>query len=184
MSAEIKIKQITELLGTGTGRGHIDMISGMVRKNPEMFMHLAQVVLHNTEPESRKAAWVIDTMTEEYPEMIQEDILVQFIDLLPAACHTALHRHILRMLDRSLIPPAKTGELLTLCFDYLTSPDEPVAVKVHAMNIIHTMARSEPGLLVELTGILELRREMEPPGFRNRAVKILQSIYSKNPGTC
>ncbi len=180
MPIEIKLEQITELLGTGTGRRHIDLVAGMAQENAEIFAYLVQLMLLNTEPESRKAAWVVDTMTEEHPEMLHEDILGQLIGLLPVACHTALHRHILRMLDRSLIPQAQAGDLLTLCFDYLTSPDEPVAVKVHAMNILYKLSQSEPGLLFELTGILELRMDMEPPGFRNRATKILQSVYSKN----
>lgn len=171
--------QIDDLLGTGTGRKHIDQIANMLLIQPQLLDHLISIMISNREPESRKAAWVVDTFTETRMELLTTEALEQLIDTLPHCCHTALHRHILRILTRSTVPASRTGKLISLCFDFLNSGNEPVAVKAQAMTILYKLSGEEPDLLYELSGILELRMESESAGFRNLAKKILQALNKR-----
>jgi len=171
--------QLHELLDTGTGRKHIDQVANMILNNPPLFNRMISIIVSNHEPESRKAAWVVDTFTETRMDWLTADSLEQLIDLLPVSCHTALHRHILRILTRTTIPSTRTGKVISLCFDFLNSGHEPVAVKAQAMTILYKLSGEEPDLLFELSGILELRLESESAGFRNQAKKILQALNKR-----
>ena len=47
-----------------------------------------------------------------------------------------------------------TGHALDICFEFLISTKEPVAIKVHAMQVTFNICKQEPELLNELKTFL------------------------------
>jgi len=177
MAIDLHIHQLDDLLSKGTGRAQVNSILALIEGNECLFDQLLHILLQNTEPESRKAAWVIDIYSEYHPEVVNEKLKTIFIRLIHDACHTAIHRHVLRILARAPLPDGGLGELIQVCFDFLLSSAEPVAVKVHAMELLYRISGQEPDLKRELFDTIEFRMEEELPGFKNRGSKILRKLY-------
>ena len=179
MSKEHQI--LTELLMTETSRRNTDMIADLVFQKPELFPALMAIFFQNEEPISRRAVWVIDTLAEKVPQIL-EPYFERVILILPEFQHDGLKRNTLRMLSRADIPLNQCGMLIKTCFDWLISPAESVAVKVFAMDILYRFSRIEPDLKKELADSIEFRLAEETPGFRNHGEKILKRLYREMKG--
>ena len=159
-----------------TSRRNTDLIAGLVYQKPELFKELVEIYLENVEPVSRRAVWVIDTVSEKLPHLL-EPYLKLIIERLPDFNHDGLKRNSLRMLTRYPIPKDQQGLLLKICFDWLIAPAESVAVKVYAMEILYRLSQEEPDLKKELADSIEWRMQEETAGFRARGVKTLKKLY-------
>jgi hypothetical protein len=160
-------------------RRNMDLVADLIFQKPEIFEELFSVFMRNEEPVSRRAAWVIDTVTEKKPELLASH-LRQIIDKLHSFSHDGLKRHSLRMLARSPIPSGdQMGELMTICFDWLLSPGESVSVKVYCMELLYRISQVEPDLKKELADSIEWRLNEETAGFKNRGQKLLKKLYKE-----
>jgi hypothetical protein len=60
-----------ELLLKGNSRSYTDFVGDIVLKRPELVSDLWKIYLAMEEPVSRRAAWIIDTASENKPEWVQ-----------------------------------------------------------------------------------------------------------------
>ena len=170
-----KVENLTDLLMVENSRRNTDLIADLVFNKPELFDELVSIYLRNEEPVSRRAVWVVDTVAENLPGLL-EPYLESIAEALPNFEHDGLKRVSLRMLARSPLPQKYLGELMNLCFDWLVSPKESVAVKIYAMEILYRMSQVEPELKKELADSIEWRIAEGTPGFKNRGLKTLKQL--------
>ncbi|MFZ4522652.1 MAG: hypothetical protein ACOYNC_13160 [Bacteroidales bacterium] len=158
-------------------RRNTDMVANLVTGSPELFNELFRIYAANIEPVSRRAAWVMDIVTEKHPEWITSH-LCEIIDLLPTFSHDGLKRHSLRILARSPLPgESHLGKLIKISFDWLLSGTEATAAKCHCMDLLYRISLIEPELKKELADTIEWRMNEETAGFKNRAQKMLAKLY-------
>jgi hypothetical protein len=171
-------ESLTDLLMVENSRRNTDLIADLVFNKPELFDELVSIYLRNEEPVSRRAVWVVDTVAEKNPHLL-DSYLETIVEALPRFDHDGLKRVSLRMLSRSPLPQNQLGELINLCFDWLVSPKETVAVKVYAMEILYRISQVEPDLKKELADSIEWRIAEGTPGFKNRGLKTLKKLYKE-----
>jgi hypothetical protein len=169
---------IEDLLMVENSRRNTDLIADLVFNKPELFDELVEIYLRNEEPVSRRAVWVVDTVAEKLPDLL-EPFLESIAEALPRFEHDGLKRLSLRMLSRSPLPQKYFGELMNICFDWLISPKESVAVKVYAMEILYRLSEIEPELKKELADSIEWRITEGTPGFKNRGLQTLKKLYKE-----
>jgi len=173
---------LEDLLLIEMSRRNTDAVVDIILQKKELFAELFSIFAGNTEPASRRAAWVIDLASEKEPELIAP-YLDELAALLPVFRHDGLKRHTLRILARSPLPSGeRLGRLVNLCFEWLLSPQEAVAAKVCCMDLLYRVSLSEPDIRQELADSIEYRMLEESPGFRNRAQKMLSRLF-KEPGS-
>ena len=68
------------------------------------------------------------------------------------------------------------GILIDLCFSYLVSERYPVAVKVHAMEIIYRHCLIYPELKKELIAIIRDQTDNNSVGFSSRGRRIIKQL--------
>jgi hypothetical protein len=171
-------QSLEELLLVETSRRNTDLVADMVLQRKELFESLFEVFLRNEEPVSRRAAWVVDTVTEKMPELLTV-CTKSIIEKLPGFTHDGMKRQSLRMLSRAELSSEDLGPLMNICFDWLISPGESVAVKVYSMDILYRISQSEPDLKKELADSIEWRIEEETAGFQSKGKKILKKLYKE-----
>lgn len=169
---------LEELLGFETSRRNTDLVADLILKKPKLFDELVRLYLKNEEPVSRRAAWVADVVTEKSPQLLDP-----FIDTIAGQLKTFTHdgmkRESLKMLSRSTLPEENLGQLISVCFDWLTSGRESVAVKMFSMEILYRISQKEPEMKKELADSIEWRMQEETPGFRAHGKKLLKQLYSE-----
>jgi hypothetical protein len=154
------------------------MVADLVFKKTDLFSELVTILLKNENPVSWKAAWAMDVVSEKQPDLLRHH-LNRIIDHLELFTDDGAKREVLRMLSRSSMPENKTGQVITICFDWLTSVKESVAVKMFSMEILYRISQEEPGIKKELTDSIEMRMPEESPGFRSHGKKLLKKLYSE-----
>ncbi len=171
-------QDITELLMQDNSRTNTDFVGGFVRQKPELINELWEIYLSEREPVSRRAAWIIDTVSENNPGWIQP-YMTQLINKLPGFKHDGLKRHGLRMISRCPIPEEKVAELVNICFEWLLSPSEAVAAKFYCMNILYDISQQLPEMKHELIDSIEFQLPEGTPGFKSIGKKILTKLYQE-----
>lgn len=164
-----------ELLLKGNSRSYTDFVADIVTKRPELVGELWEIYLAIEEPVSRRAAWIIDTASENKPDWVIPFLPV-LIQQLPQFNHDGLKRHALRIIARMPFPDGLEGELLSISFEWLLSPGESVAVKMYCIQILYRLSETEPDILQELYDTIEFQMADGTPGFRSIGSKMMYQI--------
>lgn len=174
-----EIISFDDLLMLEMSRRNTDLVADLIFQKPALVEALFLVFLRNEEPVSRRAAWVLDIVTEKRPELIGSHP-DQIIAMLPVFTHDGLKRHSLHMLARSPLPSGDNlGALISICFDWLVSPKEAVAAKVYCMELLYRISQFEPDLKKELADSIEWRMHEETAGFKSKGQKMLKRLYQE-----
>ncbi len=136
---------------------------------------LLDMIFEEKDPIAWRAAWILDGSDELHPGLVR-DRITRIIQKLPELASTGALRSLLRMMCRYEIPEEDQGLLIDLCFAYMVSELYPVAVKVHAMQIIYHHALLYPELKEELQTVIEDQIGNNSVGFKSRGNRILQKL--------
>jgi len=166
---------LRELLLKGNSRSYTDYVADVVTQRPELIGELWEIYLAMEEPVSRRAAWIIDTASENKPDWVRS-FLSELIQKLRQFNHDGLKRHALRMIARMPFPQGCEGELLSIAFEWLISANESVAVKMYCIQILYRLSETEPDILQELYDTIEFQMSDGTPGFRSIGSKMMRRI--------
>jgi len=157
------------------GSGELKVWASAVSKDEKLFNQLFQFVFSGERRVAWRSCWIIDTASEETPVLLA-DKLTEIITGMISTGDGSLKRHFTRMLCRYQIPEEYLGAVVNRCFDLL-APQEPVAVRVYAMQLLFNIAHQMPDLKGELISVIEhLTEEGGTAGFNNRAAKLLRQL--------
>jgi hypothetical protein len=118
----------------------------------------------------------MDKINDQAPELII-DYIPKIIEQLKVEKSDGKKRHLLKLISLKEIPDLYLGFLTDFCITIFTSSKEPIAVRVHAMQILGNIAMKEPDLKPEIALIME--HEMEnhgSAGIVSRCKKILKKL--------
>ena len=88
----------------------------------------------------------------------------------------AVKRNTVRVLQFVDIPEEHMGKLADICFNYMGSAKEPIAVKVFSMTVLYHITLKIPELKNELLPLIEDLIPYGSAGFQNRGRKIIKSL--------
>ena len=146
-----------------------------VGDSEEKFLSLLDISIHDQDPLAWRAAWILDGADEAWPGLASPHIPV-IVEALPGLQSEGALRSLLRLLTRHEIPEEGQGLLIDCCFSYLVSELYPVAVKVHAMQIIYNHVLIYPELKEELVTVIEDQIHHNSAGFMSRGRRIIKQL--------
>jgi len=144
---------------------------------PEYLDLIMTKTLDDTQPENWRAAWMIDKINEKHPEIVVPylPVMTEFVLITKSA---GKKRHLLKLISLHDIPDEKMAILFKYCFDVFTTAAEPVAVRVHAMQILFNIAQKETDFTGELISLIENEIELHgSAGIASRGRKLLKKLY-------
>ncbi len=154
-------------------------VATMIGNDDTLLRQLVNLTLGTNEDLARKAAWVLRYSHENISKGIIPWLPKLIRHLQKGKIHPAVKRNILGIVKSVPIPPKYMGTMLDICFRYIESAQEPVAVKVFSIDIIAGMAGNQPDLLNELKLILEDQLPFGSAGFKSKAFKVIKNRNSK-----
>lgn len=167
--------ELEELLLIDQSRINADHAVEIITQKPELFDTLWSLYLKNEEPVSRRAAWVMDILTDRMP-LLKESQLDLMINHLYEFKHDGLKRHTLKIIERNNITEKQMGQLMLICFQWLESPYESAAVKVFCLKILDKIALREPQISRELIDIIDMQIPEASPSFKSIGKKVLKKL--------
>ncbi len=124
----------------------------------------------------QRASWVLSNAVIAYPGFIQKHFSKLLKNLEKPNLHEAVKRNTVRLLQDIAIPKKFQGQVMNLCFDYISSPGEAAAVKAFSLTILEKLSKEYPEIKAELKTIIEDRWNYESAAFHSRARKILKKL--------
>ncbi len=156
-------------------KAQAEYIANFIGNDAAKFEELMRLFMSSHYRTNQRSAWVLSKCADKYPELIAPHI-EPLIKNLKEDIHVAVKRNTLRVLQEIEIPKDLWGLTVDICFNTLASNQEPIAVKVFAMSVLHNIAQKEPDLKNELKMIIEDQLPYGSAGFKSRAKKILKQL--------
>ena len=151
-------------------------IVSWVGSNQQRFDELFNLFLHDEYRVVQRAGWPLSDCVKRHPAFIKNHFAKLLKNLKRPGNHEAVKRNTVRLLQDVDIPEKYHGEIMDICFRYIASPDEPVAVKAFSLTVLQNLSRFYPEIKNELKVIIEERWDYETAAFHSRARKILKEI--------
>lgn len=150
-----------------------------VGASEKKFKSVLDISLHEKDPLAWRAAWIFDGSDEKNPGLARE-FISSIARSLPVIESKGCLRSLLRLLCRYDIAEEHQGRLIDLCFKYQVSELYPVAVKVHAMQIIYNHALIYPELKEELITVILDQVNNNSVGYKARGMRLIKKLEGLN----
>ena len=160
-------------------KANCNRIIKWVGNSQERFNELFDLFLNDGYRVVQRAAWPLSYLVIDNPALIKKHFSKLIKNLDKPGIHDSVKRNTLRLLQSISIPQRFHGKIMSLCFDYIASPDEPIAIKAFSLTVLQNLSKQYPEIKQELKTIIEDRWEYESAAFKSRAKKILKG-FSKN----
>jgi hypothetical protein len=125
---------------------------------------------------TQRAAWVLSLCVEKHPELLKPWLRKMVLNLSRPDLHDAVKRNTLRILQSTRIPKNLQGTAVDLCFRFLKDENEPIAVQVFSISVLHNVCLEEPLLQNELRLVIESKLPYASAGFKSRGRKVLTAL--------
>lgn len=147
---------------------------------PEKIPGLINFGLHSFEKASWRALWVADKIHEKQPALIRP-FIAQMVDALQTTDNESKLRHLLKLISLNELPPEKLSFLLDFCLRELTDAARPVAIRVHAMQILYEISVLEPDFKPELAQVIEHEMDFHgSAGINSRGKVLLKKLHANS----
>jgi hypothetical protein len=154
-----------------------DQVATLVKwvgKDKMRFQYLMELFLQWNEQLAKKSAWIIGHCSEEHPELVSPWLKPMINRMQETGVHAAVKRNVVRILQFVEIPRKLQGVVANLCFELISSIDEPIAVRTFSITVLAKIAQEEPELKKELEIVVRQMLPYATPAFRARAKKVLK----------
>jgi hypothetical protein len=166
---------ILQLLRSEHSKKQTDRIVRYIGDDPTRFAVLMALFFKGEYRITQRAAWPLSYCVRAHPALIGPYFKRLLDNLARKDIHVAVIRNTLRLLQDVDIPKRFHGRIMSTCFDFIQSPETPIALKVFSLTILANLSSVYPEIRGELKLIIEEQWEHATPGFRSRAKKVLGS---------
>ncbi|MEO6167388.1 MAG: hypothetical protein ABIO46_12130 [Chitinophagales bacterium] len=152
-----------------------EKIAAWVCLDKKRFTTLLHLFFHDEYRVVQRTAWVVKLVADQHPEWTNPYIRKMLL-YCKQPVHDAVKRNVVNILQDIDLPENLQGLAATTCFDFLGTPNLPVAIKVFSMTVLYNITKQHPELRNELKTLIEEQMEYESAAFRSRGSKVLKQL--------
>ena len=124
----------------------------------------------------QRAAWPMSYCVEDHPGFIKKHFAKLLKALEKPGVHDSVKRNGIRLMQYADIPEKFHGQVMDICFRYISSPAEAVAIKAFSLTVLQKLADLYPEIINEIKLIIDERWNYETAAFKTRAKKLLKEF--------
>jgi hypothetical protein len=140
---------------------NLELITGEIASGRKSLDSLMEVCLYSRHPLSWRATWVADKIHDVRPELVVpylEKIILQ----LKKETHPGKKRQFLKLISMHDIREKYHSFLMDYCLICFMRTNEPVSVRVYALQILYNISELQPLFKPELLSLIEHEMELHP----------------------
>jgi hypothetical protein len=157
-------------------KANCNAIVQWIGNSQQRFNQLFDLFLKDEYRVVQRAAWPLSYAVMAHPEFIKKHFSKLLKNLDKPDINNSVKRNTVRLMQDIQIPEKFHGQVMNICFDFISSPDEAVAVKAFALTVLENLSKKYPEIRSELKTIIEDRWDYETAAFRARGKKILKGL--------
>jgi hypothetical protein len=157
---------------------NMPLVISHIWEHPVSMDILLSIALDDSQAINWRAMYLFELIHNQYPQLVIPH-LPAMSEFLFTTKNSSKKRHVLKLISLHKIPEKDLALLLDFCIKEFTNAAEPVAVRVHAMQILFNIAQKEPDFAGELIGLIEQEIEFHgSAGIASRGLKLLKKLKS------
>lgn len=122
------------------------------------------------------AAYIADKINDNHPKLIAP-FISEMVLRPKTEKNSSKKRHYLKLISQHDFPVKFHSFLVDYCLECFTSSSEPIANRVHAMQVLFNISEKEPDFKPELLSVIEHEIELHPtPGIVSRGKKLVKKL--------
>lgn len=149
-------------------------ITQWIGNNPKRF---EQLMLFFSQGEYRvvqHSAWIISMVARKHPGLIAPYLHLMVKRLKDEGIPVAVKRNVIGVLQFISIPEDLHGEVMNICFEFLSDPQETIAVRCSSITVLDNLTKAYPEIKQEMLLIVSDQLQHSPSaGFKSRARRVL-----------
>lgn len=157
-------------------RKQCDDIVSWVGNDQQRFDELFSLFLSDEYRVVQRSAWPVSYCVEAFPAFITKHYPALIKKLEKPSLPDAVKRNSTRLLQHVDIPKRYCGSIMDICFRFVASPDEAVAIKAFALTVLGQLAKKYPDIIPEIILTIEDQYDHQRPSFQGRAKKLLKEF--------
>lgn len=155
---------------------NIPYLENEIIRKPELYLMLIEIAFYDGNQKSWRAAYLVDKINDKNPELLRP-FLNEMIGQLKVEKNESKKRHFLKLISMNDLPNEQQGFMLDFSTKTFSSAKEPLAVRVHAMQILFNISEKEPELKPEILALIEYEMENRPSaGIVSRGSKLADKL--------
>ena len=127
---------------------------------------------------TQRAAWPLSYCVIAHPHFMEHNYEELLGNLKKPNLHDSIKRNTVRLLQSVDIPEKHEGAVMEICFKYLESPDEAVAIKAFSLTVLGKLAKKYPEIVPEIKLIIEEQLPHQSAAFKSRAKNFMKAFPS------
>lgn len=121
------------------------------------------------------SAWPVSYCVQAHPQLIKKHFAKLIENVQKPDAHGAVKRNTVRLLQHVAIPEKYQGEIMNLCFEFIQSHTEKVAVKAFALTVLENLSKKYSEIIPEVRLIIEEQAPHETAAFKSRALRFIKN---------
>lgn len=168
---------LEEKLNLVSSKDAVQEVVDSIGSNKERFADLMNQFFNGNERIVKKAAWVMGHAVNKYPFLINP-YLEKMILMLSLELPNWTTRNIVRTIQVVDIPEDLLGLAFERCYEFVSKPNTPTAIKIFSMTTLYNICKKEPELKNEVAEIIQLQLEFDnaSKGISNRGKRVLKLL--------
>ena len=162
-----------QILKEHTKQNCVEIVN-WVANDSKKFDQLFNLFLTGEYRVSQRAAWPMCNCVIAHPHFIKPHFPILIINLKKPGIHNSIKRNSLRLLQDIEIPADQEADIMNICFDFILSHKEPVAIKAFSLTVLDNLTKKYPEIIPEIRLVIEERMPHETAAFKGRASKLLK----------
>ena len=151
-------------------------IVSWIGNDKKKFNQLFNLFLNGEYRVTQRAAWPLSYCAIAHPSFMKKNFEKLITNLNKPNLHDSIKRNTVRLLQQIEIPEKLEGVVMEICFNYVESPKEAVAIKAFSLTILSKLAKKYPEIIPEIKLLIEEQLTHQRAAFKSRAKQILKEF--------
>ncbi len=157
-------------------KSNCEKIVRWIGSNQQRFDGLFYLFLNDEYRVVQRASWPLSFAVAKNPSLIKKHLGKLLKNLQKPGIHDAVKRNSIRLLQDVEIPTKYQGAVMDICFNYISSPIEPVAIKAFSLTVLQHLSIQYPEIIPEMKLLIEENYNRETAAFKARAKMVLKKL--------
>ena len=153
----------------------VEWVGSDTKKFNELFL----LFLNGEYRVTQRAAWPLSYCAIAHPHLMEHNYKKLLDNLKKQNLHDSIKRNTVRLLQTAPIPKKHEGAVMEICFKYVESHDEAVAIKAFSLTVLGKLAKKYPEIISEIKLLIEEQLPHQSAAFKSRAKSFMKTYPSR-----
>lgn len=167
---------LVEMISQEHSKKQCNKIVEWVGDDQDRFNELFNFFLNAEYWIAQRAAWPVSYSVINHSVLMKDNFEKLIENVKKPGIHDAIKRNTVRLLQVVNIPEKYEGVVMEICFQYLESLAEAVAIKAFSITVLGNLAKKYPEIIPEIKLIIEEQLPHQTAAFRSRA-KLFMKLF-------